>query len=192
MTEFKKTGILRDPRIRRRVLSLVLVGLIPIGVSSCYGTFPLTRALYKINGGITESKWVHTIVLWGLVFFQVYSITAFVDFVLLNLIEFWSGDEIDIAQTYEQDDGTMVALETSEDGETLTMTVSREGEVLAERRFVRLGDGRTAVYTEKADELVGMVSRGEDGGFFLEDYRTGETRTLTRGNIEELRAAVVQ
>lgn len=177
-------------QIRRITLSSLAALLLALSTIGCYGSFPLTNAVYKLNGDITESKWVHSIMLWVFGFFGVYGIAIVVDVIFLNLIEFWSGDDVEISQRIEQPDGTAVALETSEDGNELTLQVLRNGEVLQERRFVRIGNGQTEVYGEN-DRIVGMVSTHSNGALLFENYETGEERKMTAANIESLREATL-
>src|SRR5690606_37348724 len=75
---------------RRRLSGIALALALSLGVSGCYGSFALTRWVYDFNGKITDNKFVHTIVTWAFIILPVYSIAGFVDFVVLNLIEFWT------------------------------------------------------------------------------------------------------
>lgn len=56
----------------------------------CYGSFSLTKKLYKWNGSV-GNKFVQSGLMWILLFLPVYSATTFIDFVVLNTIEFWTG-----------------------------------------------------------------------------------------------------
>ena len=59
-------------------------------LSGCYGTFALSRAVYKFNGAF-ESKAVQTGVFWAFLVLPVYSFAAIGDALALNAIEFWTG-----------------------------------------------------------------------------------------------------
>lgn len=75
--------------IRKTALMFALSSLV-LTQTGCFGEFALTRKAYVFHDGITDSKFVKSLLFWipgGLV----YGITAFVDAVILNLIEFWSG-----------------------------------------------------------------------------------------------------
>lgn len=71
---------------------LLSLTLVTVSVSSCYGKFALTRKIYTWNGSVSENKFVQTIVMWGLMIIPVYSIGGTVDILILNTIEFWSGN----------------------------------------------------------------------------------------------------
>jgi hypothetical protein len=180
------------PRWKVRLLKIVSILLIA-GVTQlsigCYGSFPLTRTLYKFNGNLTESKWVHSIVLWILGIFGVYAVTIFVDFVILNLVEFWSGDKLMTSAVYEQDDGTRIALSPGENDNEAILTIEKNGELLAMRRFQRQDNGIVLVFDE-LDEPAGKVIPASDGGFMLQNADGTEEHHLSGTKIEELRAAI--
>lgn len=56
----------------------------------CYGSFGLTKKLYKWNGSV-GNKFIQSGLMWVLIILPVYSATTFIDFVVLNTIEFWTG-----------------------------------------------------------------------------------------------------
>lgn len=77
-------------RIRKSALLLVL-GSVLITQSGCFGTFALTRKAYEFHDSLTDSKFLKSLLFWfpgGLV----YGIVGLIDVVILNLIEFWSGN----------------------------------------------------------------------------------------------------
>lgn len=78
-------------RIKRLIAMLVLVSILAVTMTSCYGNFALTRKVYQINGQISSEKWVRTIVFWALTWIPVYSFSTFIDAAILNAIEFWTG-----------------------------------------------------------------------------------------------------
>lgn len=59
-------------------------------LTGCYGKFALTRKIYQVNGQVSD-KFLRSGVTWAFVIFPVYGVAAFLDFVLFNTIEFWSG-----------------------------------------------------------------------------------------------------
>lgn len=54
------------------------------------GSSSWSSKVYDFNGKV-DNTYARSAVTWGLVIIPVYGITALVDFVALNLIEFWSG-----------------------------------------------------------------------------------------------------
>lgn len=61
-----------------------------ISQTGCFGEFALVRKVYNWNADI-GGKFVNTLVFYVLNIIPVYGIAAFIDVVILNLIEFWSG-----------------------------------------------------------------------------------------------------
>ena len=97
-------------RLRRYVCLGLLAAMAPLALS-CYGHFPLTRAVYRMNGDVGKSlgedqtarKLVQSVVMWVLVIIPVYGVAIVADVVVLNLIEFWTGDTVDISAVQERD-----------------------------------------------------------------------------------------
>jgi hypothetical protein len=59
-------------------------------LQSCIGSFNLTKKVYVFNKGVGE-KWIQELVFIVFCVLPVYGIAVFVDAVILNLIEFWTG-----------------------------------------------------------------------------------------------------
>lgn len=64
--------------------------LVALVLSGCYGSFSLTSKLHQWNGSV-GNKFVNELVFLAFVIVPVYEVTAFIDAVVLNTIEFWSG-----------------------------------------------------------------------------------------------------
>jgi len=75
----------------KRITALVLACSIAVlSLQGCYGKMALTRKVYALNGSV-QDKFVRSLVTWAFIIVPVYGISALVDFVLFNTIEFWSG-----------------------------------------------------------------------------------------------------
>lgn len=74
-----------------RTITLFLAATILSISSGCFGEFALIRKLYTWNDNVVDSKIVKTLIFYVLTILPVYSIAGFIDVVILNLIEFWSG-----------------------------------------------------------------------------------------------------
>jgi hypothetical protein len=176
------------PRLQpfyRRICLVLLVALVPL-TASCYGRFPLTKALYRINGEVTDNKWVHSILLWVFWWFPVYWLAMLGDAVILNLIEFWTGNTIQISST-TTDDGKTVVLAPSADGREAVLTVSENGQVLAVQRFARQADGSIQML-DGDGKLMGQVLPTEEGGFDLTDAEGSIVHEIPGAAIASLRA----
>ena len=76
----------------------VMVGV--VSMAGCYGSFPLTNTLYEVNGDLFEDDFFNSIVMIVLGIFGVYGICMFVDYLILNSIEYWTEDEINIGGVF--------------------------------------------------------------------------------------------
>jgi hypothetical protein len=72
------------------VLFLAALLLFTSSLSACFGTFGLTRKVYTFNENM-GGKFVQTLMMYVLFIIPVYEIAGFLDFVVFNLIEFWTG-----------------------------------------------------------------------------------------------------
>jgi hypothetical protein len=64
---------------------------ISLALTSCYGPFRLTRNLHEWNGSLGD-EWINSLIFCGLLIVPVYEISLTIDAVVLNTIEFWTGD----------------------------------------------------------------------------------------------------
>ncbi len=74
--------------LKKITVMIALIATINLFVG-CYGSFTLTKKLYKWNGTV-GNKFIQSGLMWVLLILPVYSATTFIDFVVLNTIEFWT------------------------------------------------------------------------------------------------------
>jgi uncharacterized lipoprotein YehR (DUF1307 family) len=94
----------------RKISTIVVLMLVVFMLSGCFGNFALTRRVYKMNQSV-GSKWANTAVMWVFMILPVYQACGFLDVVVLNTIEFWSGEnplamaenEVDIQKVASED-----------------------------------------------------------------------------------------
>ena len=65
--------------------------VLSIGQSGCYGPFRLTKNLHEWNGTVGD-KFINSLVFFAFIVIPVYEVAVFIDGVVLNTIEFWTGD----------------------------------------------------------------------------------------------------
>jgi len=150
-------------------------------VSGCYGRFPLTKTVYRVNGQVHENKFVKSIVMWVFVIFPVYGISMFVDAVAINLIEFWTGNTINIG-TATSEDGTEIAMIPSADGQEAVLTVSRGGKTVGQMTFVRVSDSKCEV-RDADGKLIGMALKQASGEIRLTDADGTTIRALSTEDV---------
>ncbi len=107
--------------LRRFSAVLVLVGFVPVATTSCFGTFQLTRNLYKFNQEVNPDKWIQWFVF--LVLSISYGLAFVIDAVVANSMEFWSGQNPITA------DAGSVKVVRGPKGEVATFTWTEEGTV---------------------------------------------------------------
>ena len=147
--------------LQKRIAVLLVIVIAFMSLVGCYGQFPLTRVVYDINGSITDSGIIHTIVFWIFVIFPVYEISMLVDAIVLNLIEFWTDEAIDLSMTTDQK-GKMIKLASSCDSKEAVLTISQQGIVKKEIRFIKVSEGVCEI-RDSEHRLLGSVLTSSEG-----------------------------
>ena len=75
---------------KRSKIGIICLVLASTFLSGCYGKFALTRKVYQLNGEVRD-KYLRSGVTWAFIFVPVYGVSALLDFVVFNTIEFWNG-----------------------------------------------------------------------------------------------------
>ncbi|MBE0638389.1 MAG: DUF3332 domain-containing protein [Bacteroidales bacterium] len=78
-------------KIKSFLLAAILLGT-ALTQQSCMGSFALTNSLYDWNKTSVSGKWGQELVFVALVIIPVYEVCLFVDGIVLNSIEFWTGN----------------------------------------------------------------------------------------------------
>jgi hypothetical protein len=73
----------------RWVAVVLLLAVVPL-TTSCFGRFQLVRNVYDANASVKD-RYVRSAVTWLFVIVPVYGLAGLVDFLVLNVIEFWQG-----------------------------------------------------------------------------------------------------
>tara|TARA_B100001778_G_C18195743_1_gene453301 strand:- start:1 stop:567 length:567 start_codon:yes stop_codon:yes gene_type:complete len=75
----------------KKVVFSAMAAMIMITQTGCFGSFELVKKVYNFNEDISSDKVIQSLMFWVLNIVPVYSFAVFVDAVILNLIEFWTG-----------------------------------------------------------------------------------------------------
>jgi len=135
-------------------------------LQGCYGSFNLTKKVYQFNGTI-GNKWLKSL-LFFVIATPVYGTTLFIDGVVLNLIEFWTGSNPVAAAQDHMDksyaDGTRVQAERLADGRLSVHLTTVAG---TERSFVltRSAEGISASTTKGT--WIASVTESDRGTLLL-------------------------
>lgn len=165
----------RRPIIRWVAVAL-LVGLLPLA-TSCYGRFQLVRNVYEANSSVKD-KYIRSAVTWLFVIVPVYGLAGLVDFLVLNVIEFWQGknpmrgESEPVIRTVQVGAERVIQTIRHRDGATeMTVERFREG-ALVDRLAVRQADG--------SDRVTGSLHVPGAPVASLLVERDGDTLLLTR------------
>lgn len=75
----------------KKVINLAVLSAIMF-TAGCYGSFSLTRKLWKWNGDVVKEQWGREAIFLGLNIIPVYAVAGIVDGIILNSVEFWGGE----------------------------------------------------------------------------------------------------
>ena len=117
--------------------ALLLAGVLT--TTACYGPFNLTQRYWHWNGNVTGNKWANEGIFLLSVIIPVYDVCTFVDAILFNSVEFWTGKnwidapsggskatgKIDDHHSYslERLSATQIKAEVFEDGKLVTTCI---------------------------------------------------------------------
>ncbi|MDR0969794.1 MAG: DUF3332 domain-containing protein [Lentimicrobiaceae bacterium] len=171
-------------KISIAVAALALAGCFTF--TSCIGSFGLTKKVLDWNKSVGD-KWVNELVFLALSILPVYEITVFADVIVLNTIEFWTGNNpIADAGTIQQIEGEngIYTVETLENGYTLTNEAGNQMNLI----FDEETNTWSAVSGENEVKVV-TLNEGGDATVYLPN---GETRNveLSEGGVLALRQEV--
>lgn len=126
----------------KKILIAILATAFVFSSTGCYGSFTLTKKIYKVNGSL-GNKWINSIVFF-LIGGPVYGATTFIDALVLNSVEFWTGANPLASNTLEQTDehgnklvatklpgGALDLTMIGVDGSVKTMTLINNGESIS-------------------------------------------------------------
>jgi len=157
--------------MRNKIAPVALGLALAFGIQGCYGRFQLVRNLYTWNGKV-GNKWVNELVFLAMYILPVYALAGFVDVVILNTVEFWSGKnpmtskvitegDKKIAMNYDKASG-IVAVKVYEKGIQVSETfLKKDGD-----RIQTLDKSGKVLFTAGAD-MNGIATLADAKGVVL-------------------------
>jgi len=133
----------RTMKIIKRSLFALAMGSIVVTQTGCFGDFALVKKVYNWNKDISDNKWVQELVFLGLSIIPVYAVASFLDVIIFNLIEFWSGtnplamNEGDYEMQLMTVKGEKYKMEATKDTFTTTQLSGKDKGVVRVMRFDR-------------------------------------------------------
>lgn len=149
-------------KILRKTAFIAALGSLMVSQSGCFGEFALVRKVYNWNQDLSSSKFVRTLVFYVLNIVPVYGIASFIDFVILNLIEFWSGsnpvamNEGDYEMQLVTVKGVEYKLEATKDTFTSTQLSGKQAGAVQVLKYDRC-DNTWKVSTEDQKDVAVMT-----------------------------------
>lgn len=161
-----------------RLAALVLlITFVPL-MSGCFGRFPLTNSIYGFNEDLGDETRVsgrlfESVMFWVLM--PIYGLAFLGDTLVIHLVEFWSGEPLDVGSAIERD-GTTVALLPGDTPDEAILLMSRDGQVIREERLVRVSSTVMEIRSSDNQMLGQMVRSG--GEVKLMDAEGRQVKTL--------------
>ena len=141
--------------------------------SSCIGSFRLTNKIKDWNSNVSN-KWVNEVIFLAFHIVPVYEIAMFVDAIVLNSIEFWTGKSADVkvgnTKVVKNSQGQDVEITAMENGYSIS-----NGETAMNLLFDEETQVWSAVYNDQVTELVKIVDNNNAQLFLM----NGNTMDVT-------------
>jgi hypothetical protein len=99
----------------RIICVLLVLGLAPVALTGCFGSFAAWHKVKDFNEEASENKWMQELLFLVLYIIPVYGIAMLLDIIIINSIEFWTGENP------MMDEGTSRTV-IGEDGSVATIT----------------------------------------------------------------------
>ncbi len=162
----------------KQIVVAMLVATMALMSVGCYGSFNLTKKVYNWNGSL-GNKWVVELVFLACYVVPVYGIAGFIDVVILNSLEFWTGSN-PVASNVTSEDGTTVAFNKEKN----EMTVSYAGKSFTITRE----DGKSTVKDAEGNVLAVAVSDA-NGNMNVVDAKGNVLTSYTSAEVSAMLAA---
>jgi len=169
-----------------QIISSVLIVALLLTAVGCFGSFQLVNKVYKFNGTL-GSKFVNELGFLVMVVVPVYGVATFIDAVILNTIEFWTGKNPvalnNGTQTFDLPDGKLV-LNNGQKSYELRQIVNGKEEVVK----VEYTENGTIVKNADGNVLARSV-RTPEGGVNIFDANGNVVSSLTKTQVESMVAS---
>lgn len=151
--------------LTRAITITLLTVFVPVTTTACFGTFPITRKVYRWNGGVHGNKWVRWIVFLGINIVPVYAGAAIFDMVFSNSVEFWTGRspmalKPGTTKYVEGPDGERAAMTLRED-DSIDVRMSAPGK--PDQHFVLVRETDAVAAYDASGFLLARVGDGPNG-----------------------------
>lgn len=133
-----------------------LTGALSLFASGCFGEFAATRALWKWNSQVSDNKWLRWLVFLVLAILPVYDLFILADAIVINTIEFFSGDNpISHSHVKLESGHTLASTRTSDPNLIKHEEKDKDGKVVRTFYVRRVSEHEVVLL----DEKMRVVSR---------------------------------
>jgi hypothetical protein len=146
----------------KRILATLLVAVFALTTTACIGRFATSGVVRKFNMTAVQGKWPHEFLFLALYIIPVYPIAGFIDLIIVNSIEFWTG-------TNPIDGGARVAGSTA--------SVDHQP---GDQHHVVAADGSEAISTLREDGSIDFEIRAADGSAHFINVTREDGQVVTR------------
>lgn len=148
------------------ITAIALAGL--LFVNGCYGPFLLTKKVHAWNGQVSDNKWIVEVVFLVCAWLPVYGIATLADAVILNSVEFWTGNNPLTSASKDTPTTRRIARGDTE------VVLSRSGDEMVMQQFQAGAPGPTLRLQRTAD---GTIAMNQDGAVLF------SAETLADGHV---------
>ena len=166
-----------------RWTSVLMLAVMMASVGGCYGSFELVKKVHKFNGTL-GNKFVNELGFLVMNIVPVYGVAAFIDAVVLNTIEFWTGRN---PSTLSND--TVVPLDATAsltlrgaDGTVLLTTKTEDG--IRQYVFQKGTDG--TVVKDVNGKVLARCTMTQDGGMRIYDGNNNFVAECSAAQVQHL------
>lgn len=165
------------------VVSSMLIAVLLTTALGCYGSFPLINKVYKFNGTL-GNKFVNELGFLVMNIIPVYGVAGFIDAVVLNTIEFWTGQNPASASndTVMPLDAASTLTFRGADGTVLLTTTTDEG--TRQYVFQRGTDG--TVVKDVSGNVLARCSMTPEGGMYIFDGDNNLVAACSAAQVQHL------
>src|ERR1700730_10807020 len=142
----------------RRAVAIAVLLCFGQSSAACWGKFNLTRKLWGFNNTVSDSKWLKWLLFLAFTSVPIYEISAIVDALVLNSIEFWSGQNPVTANEVREDTRVVEGktVRTGITAQKLGIEMAERGKELRVVEISSEGDG--AVARDGAGKILSQLT----------------------------------
>ncbi len=149
-----------------RVITVTVLSVfVPVTTAACFGSFPVTRKVFRWNSGVHGDKWIRWLVFLVISIIPVYAGAAVFDMVFSNSVEFWTGSNPmalapGTTKHVEGPNGERAVMTLRED-RAIDVRVTAPG--VPDQHFVLVREADAIAAYDAHGFLIARVGDGPDG-----------------------------